>query len=116
MTEMVAYKDKFTSCDTLGEEADAIEGLAYADMGEVKASEVNEMILGALAATDVGTLSEPIETPGGAVSIMVCDRDVRGSNIPTRDEVENRLMDQQLASASKRHLRDLRRNATISVR
>jgi len=116
MTQLVAYKEQFTSCDTLGEDAEAVEGLAYADMGEVKASEVNELILGALAATDVGSLSEPIETPGGAVSIMVCDRDVRGSNIPTRDEVENRLMDQQLASASKRHLRDLRRNATISVR
>lgn len=116
MTQLVAYKDKLTSCDTLGEDADAIEGLNYADMGEVKAGDVNEAILGALSATDVGSLSEPIETPAGAVAIMVCDRDVRGSNVPTRDEVENRLMDQQLASASKRHLRDLRRNATISVR
>lgn len=116
MTQLVAYKDKLTSCDTLSDDAEAIEGLNYADMGEVKAGDVNEAILGALAATDVGSLSEPIETPGGAVAIMVCDRDVRGSNVPTRDEVENRLMDQQLASASKRHLRDLRRNATISVR
>jgi len=116
MTQLVAYKDKLTSCDTLDEDAAAIEGLSYADMGEVKASEVNEAILGALSATDVGSLSEPIETPGGAVSIMVCDREVRGTNVPSRDDVENRLMDQQLASASKRHLRDLRRNATISVR
>ena len=116
MTQLVAYKDKLTSCDTLSDDADAIEGLNYADMGEVKSGDVNEAILGALAATDVGSLSEPIETPGGAVAIMVCDRDVRGSNVPTRDEVENRLMDDQLASASKRHLRDLRRNATISVR
>lgn len=116
MTQLVAYKDKFKSCDTLAEDAEAIEGLSYADMGEVKAGDVNETILGALAGTDVGALSEPIETSGGAVSIMVCARDVRGSNVPTRDDVENRLMDQQLASASKRHLRDLRRNATISVR
>jgi len=51
-----------------------------------------------------------------AVALMVCERTVTGSNIPTRTEIEERLMDQQLAQASKRHLRDLRRQATIMMR
>jgi peptidyl-prolyl cis-trans isomerase SurA len=47
---------------------------------------------------------------------MVCSKEITGSDIPTREAIEDRLMDQQLAQASKRHLRDLRRQATIVVR
>ena len=82
----------------------------------MKASELSPPILEKLADTDVGAISDPIETPSGVASIMVCNRSVSGTNVPTRDEVENRLMDQQLAQASKRHLRDLRRKASIVVR
>jgi peptidyl-prolyl cis-trans isomerase SurA len=47
---------------------------------------------------------------------MVCERTATGSDIPTRDAIEDRLFDQQLAQASKRHLRDIRRQATLVVR
>jgi peptidyl-prolyl cis-trans isomerase SurA len=47
---------------------------------------------------------------------MVCSRKTTGSDIPTRDQIEDRLMDQQLGQASKRALRDLRRQATLVVR
>ena len=114
--KLLALKGELTSCDTLSSDIDIHEGLRSADMGELKASELSEPILEKLADTDVGAFSDPIETPNGVASIMVCDRSVSGTNVPTRDEVENRLMDQQLAQASKRHLRDLRRNATIVVR
>ena len=114
--KLLALKGELTSCDTLSDDIDAYEDLRSADMGELKASELAEPILEKLADTGVGALSDPIETPNGVASIMVCDRSVSGTNVPTRDEVENRLMDQQLAQASKRHLRDLRRNATIVVR
>jgi len=85
-------------------------------MGEVKDSDMSEEIANVLVSTGVNELSDPIRTPTGAVALMVCERTVSGSNIPTRTEIEDRLMDQQLAQASKRHLRDLRRQATIMMR
>ena len=115
-SRMIALKDKLKSCDTLKTDVKTVEGLDTADMGEVKASEMSEQILEAIGNTDIGDLSDPIMTPGGPVAVMICDRRVSGSDIPTRDEIEDRLMDQQLAQASKRHLRDLRRKATIVVR
>lgn len=115
-SRMIALKDKLTSCDTLKTDVKTVEGLDTADMGEVKASDMSEQILEAIANTDIGDLSDPIMAPGGPVAVMICDRRVSGSDIPTRDEIEDRLMDQQLAQASKRHLRDLRRKATIVVR
>ena len=85
-------------------------------MGQIKSSDLTDEIVAALARTDVGELSDPFERPNGATSIMVCERETTGTNIPTRDEIENRLLDQQLARASKRALRDLRSEATLVVR
>ena len=85
-------------------------------MGQIKSSDLTDEIVAALSRTDVGGLSDPFERPNGATSIMVCERETTGTNIPTRDEIENRLLDQQLARASKRALRDLRSEATLVVR
>lgn len=104
------------SCETLDEDTQSLDGVSSADMGEIKGSDLSEDVLNVLERTDVGGLSEPIERPDGAVSIMVCSREASGSDIPTRDQVEDRLTNQQLAQASKRHLRDLRRKATVVVR
>ena len=104
------------SCETLDEDTQSLDGVSSADMGEIKGSDLSEDVLNVLERTDVGGLSEPIERPDGAVSIMICSREASGSDIPTRDQVEDRLANQQLAQASKRHLRDLRRKATVVVR
>ena len=105
-----------TSCDTLSDDVAALDGVTTSDMGELKASEMNEDLVSVLAGAEVGSLSQAFERPQGATAIMVCERTSTGSEIPTRDEVENRLMDNQLAQASRKHLRDLRSKATISVR
>ncbi len=104
------------SCDAVEDAIEDIEGAETADMGEVKSSEVSDEILSVLSTTDVNALSAPMELTGGVMSLMVCDRRVQGSGIPTRQEVEDRLIDQQLAQSSKRYLRDLRRAATIETR
>lgn len=105
-----------SSCDTLEDDIEAIEGLNQADMGELRAKDMSDAILTPLEGVEVGGLTSAIETGSTVAAILVCDKQITGSNIPTRDEIENRLMDQQLAQASKRHLRDLRRKASIVVR
>lgn len=113
---LIALRDTLTSCETLSDDVKALDGVGEADMGELKASELAPQIIATLEKTDVGVLSDPIERPNGAASILVCSRQATGSDIPTRDDVENRLIDQQLAQASRRALRDMRRQATIVVR
>lgn len=115
-SKLIELRDKLNSCETLSDDTDGMENVRTADMGELKDSELNEQVLDLIAATDTGGLSDPVERGDGATSIMVCSREATGSEIPTRDDIENRLMDQQLAQASRRHLRDLRRKATLVVR
>ena len=104
------------SCDTLENDIEGIEGVETSAMGELKSDDMNEEILDVLSGTNVGQVSAPIKTPAGLVALMVCSRDIRGSNIPNRDQIEDRLLQQQEAQASRRHLRNLRRNATITTR
>ena len=116
VAQFADYRTRFTSCDTLEDDVAEVEGLATADMGEIKASDMQEEILSRVSPLEAGQLSEPIQTPQGVVALMVCSREVTGKSIPTRQEVEDRLIDQQIAQASKRHLRDLRRQASIVTR
>lgn len=114
--QLVSLRGQLTSCDTVEDDVKALEDVEAADMGEIKSSDLTDEIVAALEQTDVGGLSDPFERPNGATSIMVCQRQTTGSDIPTRDQIEDRLLDQQLAQASKRALRDLRRQATLVVR
>jgi len=109
-------REDITTCESLDDIADANDDIATASMGELKASDMGEAMVSMLADTGVGEMSIPVERPTGASGIVVCERELTGTQIPTRDEIENRLMDTQLAQASRRHLRDLRRKASISVR
>lgn len=111
-----ALQTRLTSCDDVETVAAGIEGASTADMGEIRASELGGPILETLSKTEAGTLSEPIVAPNGAMALMVCSIEVTGTDIPTRDEIEDRLIDQQIAQQSKRYLRDIRRSATIESR
>ena len=47
---------------------------------------------------------------------MVCARETAGGGLPSRQEVENRLYEQEMAMLSQRYLRNLRRDSTIITR
>ena len=111
----LAAKEDLT-CDGLETASDFIDGADVVDMGEVKSSAVGGPILKILEETEVGSLSDPISAPNGVMALMVCDLKVQGAGIPTRDEVEDRITDQQIAQSSRRYLRDIRRGATIESR
>jgi len=49
-------------------------------------------------------------------TVVVCTREVGGSGLPERDQIEGRLREQELAMLSERYLRNLRREATIITR
>lgn len=114
--QLITLREELSGCDTLEDDVEGMENVSATDMGELKSSDLNDGIVATLEKTDVGGLSDPIDRPDGATSIMVCKRQTTGTDIPTRDQIEDRLLDQQLAQASKRALRDLRREATMTVR
>jgi len=116
MVELKSLKSKLNSCNTVVEDIEVMEDVSTAAMGEIKSSDLSPEIVEKLETTEIGGLSDPIERSNGATSIMVCDKELTGSGIPTRKQIEDGLTDEQLAQASKRLLRDIRRKATLVIR
>ncbi|WP_417829447.1 foldase protein PrsA [Thalassospira sp.] len=62
-----------------------------------------------------GKPSEIIRVDGGALMVMICNK-TEESNLPGREEIENRLMLERLDILARRKLRELRRQAFIDIR
>lgn len=102
------------------ETCDALEDLANSDdnLRAVKLEDLNVADLGPegrsmVEQTPIGASTDIFATSGTIAVMFVCDRDEDIANLPTRDQLEDRLYGQQLGMISERSLRNLRREATI---
>lgn len=100
------------SCDDLKTSANDL-GLIYAELGRVPESALTSEVQNAIAGVPEGGASGVINTPAGPAVLFVCDRGQAGVQLPTRDQIEDRLFSQQITMLSQRDLRDLKREATI---
>ena len=83
----------------------SLDDLSVEDLGPDGRDLVMEAPLG--GATDIFPTSDSLAV------MFVCDRQDNIDNVPSHDEIEDRLFAQQLGMISQRSLRNLRREATI---
>lgn len=103
-------------CETVDAAVAGQAGVEAADLGETDEKDLADDTRDQIARTAVGTASEVFESDGKARSLVVCARDSTGSAVPTRQQVENQLETAEYEMLSERHLRNLRREATIISR
>ncbi len=70
----------------------------------------------ALLALKPNQWGTPQRTPEGIELIVLCERKMVERQLPSRDDIEEQLFNQELAMMSRRYLRDLRRNAVVEMR
>lgn len=104
--------DAFPACSALETFAET-EGLQYADLGRVPESALSPEIQSAIQGLEIGQATQILDTPGGPARLFVCDRGQVGLQLPSRQQIEDRLYGQQVEMLSQRDLRDLKRDATI---
>ena len=99
---------------------DEIEALAEddANLRTIKLEDLNVSDLGPegramVENTAIGENTDIFATSGTIAVMFICDRSDSIANMPTRDQMEDRLFGQQLGMISERSLRNLRREATI---
>jgi peptidyl-prolyl cis-trans isomerase SurA len=114
--KLVALKAKITNCATLEAAAGKVDGVVAADLGEAEVKDLRPDFRDAIATLGVNQVSDPIRTDAGLHLIAVCGKRQAGLTLPSREEVESRLEDEQLSLISRRYLRDLRNSATIEMR
>lgn len=105
-----------TGCDAAEEIAAEVDGAFATDLGSLSSTSLQTDIRNDVNALEVGGITAPRETPTGAQIYVLCDRQQAVEGLPSRQEIENQLMNQQQSMLSRRYLRDVRRSSTVDIR
>jgi len=84
--------------------------------GRLRTSQIAPAVRNIVAELEVGQASQPIVQKNGVGVIMVCEKAVPNTTLPTRDEIAEQLARQRAENLARRYLRDLRRTAFVDVR
>ena len=114
--KLVALKRQITSCTSVEARAAKGDGVVAGDLGQADVKDLAPSFQAAIQSLKVDQVSDPVRTAAGLHLIILCGKHQSGITMPTRDEVESRIEDQQLSMISRRYLRDLRSSATIETR
>jgi peptidyl-prolyl cis-trans isomerase SurA len=111
-----AAAGQISGCEGLDAITDGVEGALVTDLGSVAANALVPQIRDALTTLEPGEATGVLNTAAGAQVFVLCDRALAGPGVPTPDQIESQLVNQQLSLLSRRWLRDIRRDATIEIR
>ncbi|WP_297799311.1 peptidylprolyl isomerase [uncultured Brevundimonas sp.] len=104
------------TCDNILERARAEQGVLGSDLGEAEISNLLPQFQQVARSATVGSVSDPVRSPLGLHLLAVCDRRVGGPEVPSRQQIENRMQGQNFAMLGRRYLHDLREDALIEIK
>ncbi len=119
-----------SGCGNLAAQAKA-EGATAVPLGEVNVKDLAADFRKILEKTPNGRSTPPLRSAAGVQMFVVCaggmtpgrnsvaanaDTTVKPFQMPTRDDIQQRLFGQELSMMARRYLRDLRRDASIDIR
>lgn len=114
--KLMAVRSAAKGCDDLESVAAKSPGVVAGDLGEAEIADLAPEFQQAAQTLSEGQISEPIRTKVGLHLVAVCGKRASGAGAMSRDQIENRLIGQQLSLISRRYMRDLRNSATIETR
>lgn len=109
----------YGGCDMLQKLPQQLQGAVYMNLGNMKVGDLSPEIQKALAATHSGEAAVPFLSEAGVELIGRCDKKIviqTAYVMPTREDVENQLFQQQISAMARRYMRDLRRGVDVEVR
>lgn len=115
-SRLESASQRVASCDAVGDAFSELEGVIMTDLGSLSANALIPQIRQALNGLEPVSTTGVLDTAAGLQVFVLCDRELTGPGMPSRDEIENQLIGQQLSLLARRWLRDLRRDATVEIR
>jgi len=107
---------RINGCGDLDSAISSISGATVADLGQTQESELSPAIRERINGVGDGRASPLVVNGDQVTTIVVCGRQTGGAGVPPREEIEDRLREQELTMLAERYLRNLRREATIITR
>ncbi len=113
--------DHVNGCELLPKMTQQVRGLVYQDLSKmgIKISDLSPVIQDAINKAGPGEATLPFTSPAGVEMMVRCDKrapTITAFTIPTRQQVEESLFDEQITMLSRRYLRDLRRSANVETK
>jgi peptidyl-prolyl cis-trans isomerase SurA len=110
--------DRYVSCAQLEQLQKQMNGTVYMDLGEAKLAELSPQIQEGLKNTHPGEAATPFMDDAGIELIGRCDKRIEVKTayvMPTKQQVEDQLFQNQISTMARRYLRDLKREANIQL-
>ncbi|WP_293899728.1 peptidylprolyl isomerase [Phenylobacterium sp.] len=114
--KLTALKPQIKDCASLEATAGKVQGVVAGDLGEAEVADLAPQFQEAANKLKVGEISDPIRTGAGLHLVAVCARRTASAAQADKQQIEQRLMGQQLSMIARRYMRDLRNSATIETK
>ena len=109
----------YQGCEMFEKVPAQLPGAVFMNLGNMKVGDLSEDIQKALEASHAGEAAAPVISNQGIELIGRCDKKIvvqTAYKMPSRDDVENELFQQQISAMARRYMRDLRRGVDVEVR
>jgi peptidyl-prolyl cis-trans isomerase SurA len=120
MKAAVAIREHIASCAQLEKMIAGAKGAVFMNLGEMRLADLSQQIRDELAKTQPGQPTAPFTSSAGIEIIARCDKPLPQQAtafvIPSREEVEKQLFQQQISMLARRYIRDLKREANVETR
>jgi peptidyl-prolyl cis-trans isomerase SurA len=107
---------RINGCGDLEDSVAGVQGAELVDIGRITEADLSPDIRSRVEGVQTGRASAVVANGDQLSIIVVCARETGGGGVPPREEIEDRLREQELTMLSERYLRNLRREATIITR
>jgi peptidyl-prolyl cis-trans isomerase SurA len=114
--QAAGLRAEMTDCGAMVAKAEDLGAPASGELGWIRIGDMPPDLAQAVLALPVGEVSQPLESPAGIHLLMVCDRNEPQPSAPAREEIAQRLEQEQIDRLARRYLRDLRKEAFVEVR
>lgn len=114
--EAEAFRSSVDSCDAAEKKVGNYVGGKADKPRTVLAGQLDPRMREAIGGLKTGDVSKPIRSNEGVEMLVVCAYKPDEGGLPTAEQIDNNLYEQQLSMMARRHLRDLRRDAVVVTR
>ncbi len=112
--KLETLKTSAAACGDLTKALEGVTGITRTPMKDLGLSQISPAYRTPLEGKVAGQSTDIIDLPdGGKMVFYVCNTRSGDADLPSRDEIRDRLFNAELALVAERYLRDLKREATI---
>jgi peptidyl-prolyl cis-trans isomerase SurA len=106
------------SCATAKQIAAKLPGASFMSLDNMRLADLNTEMQQALQQVGPGGITEPMVSAAGVELLVRCDKApprVGRFAVPSRDQIEQQIYEEQITTLARQYLRDLRRDADVET-